>query len=83
MNLYSLLFLIFSLSLPLNIKAEDDVIKSKDYKNEETGSLITDKEEKSDSIETIRQLDDMKRQVEKIKNNQKKASEYMEELEKE
>lgn len=79
MKYYFILF--FMISFP--IWAADDVIKSKDYKNEQTGSLTNSTEEKSESTMTPEQLEEIKKQVEKIKENQKKAAEFLEELDKE
>lgn len=73
-------FIFFSMiSLSLSTWAADEVIKSKDYKNEQTGS-VTNSTELAMSPE---QLEEIKKQVEKIKENQKKAAEFLEELDKE
>lgn len=63
--------------------AAEEVIKYKDYKNEQAGSLTNTTEEKSESTMTPEQLNDIKKQVEIIKENQKKAEEFLEELDRE
>lgn len=83
MKLYLILFSMISFSFSHPLLAADDVIKSKDYKNEQTGSVTNSTNEESESTITPEQLEDMKKQVEKIKENQKKAAEFLEELDKE
>lgn len=76
-------YLILLSMISFSLSAADEVIKSKDYKNEQTGSLTNTTEEKSESTMTPEQLEEIKKQVEKIKENQKKAAEFLEELDKE
>ncbi len=78
----SFIIVLSLLLLPHSIKAEDEVIKSKDLKNQELDPTAASGSDGNASI-TPAQAEDLKKQIETLKENQKKSQELLEELDKE
>ena len=74
--------LLLGLVLVLNLKAQTNQIKTTDLKNTEINSTNNGSLEANAPSISPEQLNDIKKQIEEIKSNQKKADDALKEVEK-
>ncbi len=77
------LLLVCLFVLPFAVSATEEVIKSKDLKNQELDSSSSPSSGGENATITPEQAEDLKKQIEKLKENQKKSQEILDELDKE